>query len=303
MNGRPLPAPRPAYTLDLNGTHLELGRRTVVMGILNVTPDSFADGGRYDALDRALAQADRMVEEGADLIDVGGESSRPAGPYGQGAAAVDEAEEVRRTQPVVRALSRRTNLPISIDTTKAGVAERALDAGAVIVNDISALRFDPRMARVVAGSGALVVLMHMLGTPRTMQQNPVYQDLFGEILGFLAERRDAAVEAGVPRGRILVDPGFGFGKKLNHNYRLLAELDRFHELACPVLAGPSRKQFVAAGTGLPPGDRLEGTLAALALCVAAGAHIVRVHDVAAAARAVRLADAVCRAAHEHRNCG
>jgi dihydropteroate synthase len=301
MTNRSLWGARPAFSVDLGGAQLELGRKTLVMGILNVTPDSFADGGRYNVLDRAVAQAERMAEEGADLIDIGGESSRPAGPYGEGAQAVPEKEEIRRTVPVIEILTKRLDLPISIDTTKAGVAESALDAGACIVNDISALRFDPGMARVAADHGAVVVLMHMKGTPGTMQQNPVYDDLFGEILAFLAERRDAAVEAGVRQDRIMVDPGFGFGKRLEHNYQLLAGLGRFHDLDCPILVGPSRKQFVAAGMGLPPSERLEGTLAALALSAAGGAHVLRVHDVAAGVRAVALVDAVSRGIHEHQD--
>jgi dihydropteroate synthase len=301
MSDRSAWGARPSFSMDLGDTRVELGRKTLVMGILNVTPDSFADGGRYDVLARAVAQAEKMAEEGADVIDIGGESSRPAGPYGEGAQAVPEEEEIRRTVPVIEILTKCLDLPISIDTTKAGVARRALEAGARIVNDISALRFDPAMASVVADSGAVVVLMHMKGTPGTMQQNPVYDDLFGEILAFLAERRDAAIEAGVHRDRIMVDPGFGFGKRLEHNYRLLAGLSRFHDLGCPILAGPSRKQFVAAGTGLPPSERLEGTLAALSLCAAGGAHVLRVHDVAAGVRAVALVDAVAQGVPERQD--
>ena len=284
--------PRPEYWLECGGKQLQLGARTLVMGILNVTPDSFADGGRHNALDRALEHAERMAENGADLLDIGGESTRPAGPYGEGAQAVTEDEEIRRTVPVIQRISETLDLPISIDTTKSGVARHAIEAGAHIVNDISAMRFDPRMAAVVADTGVPVVLMHMKGTPKTMQQDPVYDDLLGEIVSFLSDRRDAAVSAGVSPGRILVDPGFGFGKRPEHNYRLLGSLAEFHKLGCPLLVGPSRKQFVAAGSGLPPNERLEGTLAALAMSVMAGAHVVRVHDVAPAARAVRIADAV-----------
>ena len=285
-----------AYRLDCRGTVLELGRRTRIMGILNVTPDSFYDGGRFSAADRAAARAEQMVEEGADVIDIGGESTRPAGPYGEGAESVSVEEEIRRTAPLIEGISRRLSVPLSIDTTKSEVALRALEAGASLVNDISALRFDPRMAGVVATTGVPVVLMHMQGTPKTMQQNPSYEDLIGEITTFLAERRDAARSAGIPADRIVLDPGLGFGKTTAHNFEILARLHELHGLDCPLLLGPSRKGFVGAALNLPPQERLEGTLAALAFCVAGGAHILRVHDVEAAVRALSVADQV--AIHE-----
>ncbi len=283
-----------SYRLDCRGKTLELGARTCIMGILNVTPDSFSDGGRYLALEAAVAHAEAMAEAGADLIDIGGESTRPTGPYGEGAQGISSEEEIRRTVPVVRRLAARIDRPISIDTTKAEVAERALDAGASIVNDISALRFDPEMPGTVARAGVPVVLMHMQGTPRTMQQNPTYHNLIGEIGTFLARRRDAACAAGIAPGQILVDPGIGFGKRHRHNFEILARLDEFHTLGCPLLVGPSRKQFLGVPPDVPPEERLEGTLAALAFCVAGGAHIVRVHDVEAAVRAVRVAEKTVR---------
>ena len=282
------------YRLDCRGKILELGARTCIMGILNVTPDSFSDGGHYLALEAAVAHAESMAEAGADLIDIGGESTRPTGPYGEGAQGTSSEEEIRRTVPVVRRLAARIDRPISIDTTKAEVAERALDAGASIVNDISALRFDPKMPGTVARAGVPVVLMHMQGTPRTMQQNPTYRDLIGEVGAFLSRRRDAACAAGIAPGQIVVDPGIGFGKRHRHNFEILARLDEFHTLGCPLLVGPSRKQFLGVPPDVPPEERLEGTLAALAFCVASGAHIVRVHDVEAAIRAVRVAEKIVR---------
>lgn len=282
----------PHYRVGCRGKVLDLGPRTCIMGILNVTPDSFADGGRYLDPDRALGRAERMAEEGADIIDVGGESTRPAGPYGEGAGPVSADEEVRRTAPVVEKIAAKLDLPISIDTTKAEVARQALAAGAAVVNDISALRFDPRMAETVAEAGAAVVLMHMKGTPKTMQANPTYGDLLGEIAAFLSERRDAACAAGIGRQQVILDPGLGFGKRFAHNFELIARLSAFHALDCPLLVGPSRKSFVGAALNLPPAERLEGTLAALAFCVAGGAHILRVHDVRAARRAIRVAEQI-----------
>ncbi|MDA0747204.1 MAG: dihydropteroate synthase, partial [bacterium] len=236
--------------------------------------------------------AEQMAEEGADIIDVGGESTRPAGPYGKGAQPVSTQEEIHRTVRVIEKIAGHLTLPISIDTTKAEVARAALESGASIVNDIGALRFDPDMAAVIARAGATVVLMHMQGTPETMQKAPTYKDLIGDILHFLATQRDVAVDSGIDPDRIILDPGLGFGKTYAHNFELLARLDAFHTLGCPLLVGPSRKKFVGAALNLPPEDRLEGTLAALSFCVAGGAHILRVHDVRAAVRAVRVAEQV-----------
>ena len=265
------------------------------MGVLNVTPDSFADGGRYFEPQPAIERALRMVEEGADIIDVGGESTRPAGTYGAGAHPVSTEEEIRRTAPVIDAIASGTDLIISVDTTKAAVAQKALESGACIVNDISAMRFDSLMPETVARSGAAVVLMHMKGTPRTMQIKPTYGNLMREVIDFLDARRSAALDAGIAPHRILIDPGLGFGKRNAHNFEILARMDEFHGLGCPLVVGPSRKKFTGAALDLPPEERLEGTLAAVGFSVAGGAHILRVHDVGAAVRAVRVAEQIVAA--------
>jgi len=284
----------PLYRLSCGETRLHLGTQTRVMGILNVTPDSFSDGGRFSTVVSAVAHAETMAEDGADIIDVGGESSRPAGLYGKGAEPISAEEESRRACPVIEQVVARTGLPVSIDTVKAAVARRALDAGATMVNDISAMRADPEMPEVVSRAGVPVVLMHMQGTPKTMQQNPTYHDLMGEIGEFLADRRDRALASGILAGQIVLDPGLGFGKRYHHNFEIIARLEEFRSLGCPILVGPSRKGFVGDSGSLPPVERLEGTLSALALCVAGGAHIMRVHDVREAVRAVRVADQTVR---------
>ena len=286
----------PSRRLVCRDNVLHLGSRTLIMGVLNVTPDSFADGGRYFEPQPAVERALRMVEEGADIIDVGGESSRPAGTYGAGAHPVSTEEEIRRTAPVIEAIASTNDLIISVDTTKAAVARKAIASGACIVNDISAMRFDSLMPETVAQSGAAVVLMHMKGTPRTMQIKPTYGNMLREVIDFLDTRRSAALDAGIAPDRILIDPGLGFGKRNSHNFEILARLDEFHGLGCPLLVGPSRKKFLGAALELPPGERLEGTLAAVGLSVAAGAHMLRVHDVAAAVRAVRVAEQIVAAA-------
>ncbi len=275
--------------LRLGTRALSLGQRTFVMGILNVTPDSFFDGGRYFDPSRAAGHALEMVAEGADLIDVGGESSRP------GSVPVPVEEEARRVWPVIEAIRRESGVPISVDTTKAAVAAGALDRGADIVNDISALHFDPGMAPLVAERCVAVVLMHMQGAPQTMQTAPQYRDVVGEVRAFLAERAWAAEGLGVAKDAIILDPGIGFGKTAAHNLALLGRLDALVDLGYPVLVGPSRKSFIGRVLGLDdPGERLEGTLAALAHCVAGGAAIVRVHDVKAAVRVARMSDAIVR---------
>ncbi len=268
-----------------------LGNRTLVMGILNCTPDSFYDGGRYTTLENALARAEQMIAEGADILDIGGESTRP------GAEPVPLEEELRRTLPVIEALAARYDIALSIDTTKSEVARRALEAGAHIVNDISGTRFDPRMPEVVAEAGALAILMHIQGTPQTMQQNPTYEDVVREVRDTLAEHAERALQAGISRERIWIDPGIGFGKRLEHNLELLRHLPELKSLGYPLLVGTSRKSFIGQLLGgLPPEERLEGTLATLALAVAWGADAVRVHDVKEAVRAVRIADALIRGA-------
>jgi dihydropteroate synthase len=272
-----------------NGTILQLSERTHIMGILNVTPDSFSDGGRFFDADDALKHGIALAEDGADIIDIGGESTRP------GADPVDAAAEIGRVVPVITALRERLDIPISIDTTKADVAGAALDAGADIVNDVSAGRFDAGLLPLVAGRGVPIVLMHMLGEPRTMQQDPHYDDVVAEISSFLAARAGAAEAAGIAPNAIVVDPGFGFGKTRDHNLQLLRNLRRFTELGYPVLAGTSRKSFIGTTLDLPVGERLEGTAATVALAVAGGAAIVRVHDVGPMRRVASMVEAVLRA--------
>ncbi|MCK4598355.1 dihydropteroate synthase [Candidatus Bipolaricaulota bacterium] len=247
--------------------------RVLVMGALNVTPDSFYDGGRYltptDAIERAL----QMGKEGADIIDVGGASSRP------GVKPLSSIEELKRVMPVIEGVRNRSDVLLSVDTTRATVAKEAIACGASIVNDISALRFDPEIAGIIAGGGVFVVLMHMLGTPETMQDNPVYADPVEEIKSFLAERIETALHSGIPRERIIIDPGIGFGKRLEHNLTILRGLSSFTDLDVPVLIGLSRKSFLGEILNLPVGERLEGTIAANAVAVINGADIIRVHDV------------------------
>lgn len=263
-----------------------MSRRTAVMGIVNVTPDSFADGGRYLDSEKAIAHGIALASQGADIVDVGGESTRP------GARPVSAAEEMGRVLPVIRGLRRTLSIPISIDTTKADVARAAVDEGADMVNDISALRFDPAMAPLVAAAKLPVVLMHMLGTPRTMQQSPRYQDVVEEVKEFLRRRIRFALEAGVSAERIIIDPGIGFGKNLDHNLALLRGLPSFASLGQPLLVGPSRKTFVGKLLDAGPEERLEGSLAAAVAAVLAGANIIRTHDVKESRRAIRIADAL-----------
>ena len=260
------------------------------MGILNVTPDSFYDGGRYEDPGQAVAQAVRMAEQGADCIDVGGESTRP------GSDPVDADEEMRRVLPVIEALRDRLSVPISIDTRKSEVARHALEAGASLVNDVSGLGYDPGMASVVSAFGVPVVLMHMRGSPKTMQTQTEYGDLIGDLVLFFKERMAFAERCGIPRAKIVLDPGIGFGKKWEDNFLILNRLDAFRDLGCPLLVGVSRKSFIGKALDLPEPERLAGTLAALAAAVMGGAHIVRVHDVREAVQAVRIADRIKRAA-------
>ncbi|MGZ4141479.1 MAG: dihydropteroate synthase [Actinomycetota bacterium] len=272
-----------------DGRVLLLSERAHVMGILNVTPDSFSDGGRYFDVEAALKQGIALADDGADLIDVGGESTRP------GADPVETAEEIRRVVPVIEALADAVSVPISIDTMKAEVARAALDAGSAVVNDVSAGRFDPSLLRLVADRGAPVVLMHMLGEPRTMQQNPTYRDVVAEVAAFLDARASDARATGIAPDRIVIDPGFGFGKTPAHNLVLLKELRRFTELGHAVLVGTSRKSFIGATLDLPIEQRLEGTAATVALAIANGAAIVRVHDVEPMRRVASMVEAVLQA--------
>jgi dihydropteroate synthase len=274
----------------------DLSSRTHIMGVLNITPDSFSDGGRYFSPERAVEQAARMVDEGADFLDIGGESTRPKGrAYGEGAEPISAEEELKRIIPVIEKLSSLTDIPISVDTYKSGVAREALAAGAVVVNDISGFHFDPAMPDVVARSGASAVLMHMKGTPKTMQQDPEYRDLFGEIRGYLLEGLTLGERAGIRQ--MIIDPGIGFGKTLEHNLRLIAGLSFFESLGHPLLVGPSRKSFIGTILTLPVDERLEGTLASAVAAVLRGANIVRVHDVKSVRRATQVADAIRQAGH------
>ena len=278
------------------GSHrLELGKQTRIMGVVNITPDSFSDGGKFFETDAAVAQGMKLAEDGADILDIGGESTRPFSD------PVSAEDETRRVVPVIEALADRVSIPISIDTTKADVARRALDAGASIVNDISALRLDPQLAEVTARANVPLIVMHMLGTPKTMQVEPVYDDVVGDIKSFLADAIDRAVENGVRRDRIIIDPGIGFGKTIEHNLVLIQNLKAFDELKAPILIGPSRKAFIRnllkddedspdIRPDLPVVET--GTQAAVSTASLNGAHIVRVHDVARTVATLRIIDAI-----------
>ncbi|MFQ6034072.1 MAG: dihydropteroate synthase [Candidatus Bipolaricaulia bacterium] len=266
----------------------ELGKRTLVMGILNVTPDSFSDGGHYLEPEQAVAHGLRLIEEGADIIDIGGESTRP------GADPVPAEEELRRVLPVIEGIRKESDGMISIDTYKAQVAEAALAAGAGMVNDISALRFDERMIDVLVKYDVPVVLMHMQGRPRTMQEKPQYDDVIFDIINFLKERITAATAAGISTERLIIDPGIGFGKLVEHNLEILRRLDELKTLERPILIGPSRKSFIGRLTGAPVEERLPGTIASLVLGIARGADIIRVHDVREAKQAIQITDAIIR---------
>ena len=265
---------------------LEFGRRTLIMGIVNVTPDSFFDGGRRLDPAKAVADAVAMASSGADIIDIGGESTRP------GARPVSQKEELARVLPVVRGMRRELSVPISIDTYKAAIARAALDDGADIINDISALRFDPTMISLVAEQKVPVVLMHMQGTPQTMQQEPHYGDVVREVRDFLATQLYATMDAGVAPEAIILDPGIGFGKTIEHNLKLLRGLSVLAALGQPLLVGVSRKAFIGKILNSPPDERLEGSVAAAVAAALAGANILRVHDVAETCRAIKIADAI-----------
>lgn len=265
----------------------DFSKRTYIMGILNVTPDSFSDGGLYFNKERAVEHALRIEEEGADIIDVGGESTRP------GSEPVAVKEELRRVIPVIEEIAKRVKIPISIDTYKAGVARAALSAGASMVNDISGLWFDPKMPEVIAEYQVPVVIMHIKGTPRDMQINPTYTALIPEIMDYLREGIKIAIKAGVDPQRIIIDPGIGFGKSLEHNLEILRHLSEFKDLGKPILIGPSRKSFIGKILGdLPVTERLEGTASAVAIGILNGANIIRVHDVRAMLRVAKTADAI-----------
>ena len=279
-------SPRPCYTLKLRSGTLELGKRTLLMGILNVTPDSFSDAGQFFDHEAAVQRASAMIAAGADLLDIGGESTRP------GADPVPAAVELKRVIPVIEAIRRQSDIPLSIDTTKAEVARRALDAGADLVNDVSALRFDERMVDLVAGSGAPLILMHMQGTPRTMQEHPVYASLFSEIIAFLEERIRFATVHGIARDQLIIDPGIGFGKNLRHNLLLIRNLELFHCLDRPLLLGTSRKRFIGTILERPVTEREIGTAVVHSFAIAAGVHLLRTHDVAWHRQVALMGDAV-----------
>jgi dihydropteroate synthase len=273
--------------LSWNGYSFDFSRKTYIMGILNVTPDSFSDGGLYFDEAHAIKRAHEMVEEGADIIDVGGQSTRP------GSEPVSVEEELRRTIPVIKALSKEIKVPISIDTYRAQVAKEALDAGASIVNDISGLRFDAEMPAVVSKYNVPVIIMHIKGTPRDMQINPTYEALIPEIMDYLREGIRLAEDAGIDK--IIIDPGIGFGKTFDHNLEIIKNLHEFTLLGKPVLIGPSRKAFIGKILGdVPPSERLEGTAAVIAVSILNGANIIRVHDVKEMAKVAKVADAIKR---------
>jgi dihydropteroate synthase len=270
------------------GQTISFSERPLLMGIVNVTPDSFFDGGRFLDPEAAVAHAWQLVEEGADLLDIGAESTRP------GSIPVEETEERRRLIPVVTAVAKAVSVPISVDTSKAVVAKAAIDAGAVMVNDVTALRGDPAMVDAIVVSGVGVVLMHMQGTPQTMQKAPKYHDVVEEVEDFLAERVRFALERGVAKNQIILDPGIGFGKTLAHNLDLLGQLRTFTKLGFPLLVGPSRKGFIGELVEQSVQDRAWGTAGAIALAVEQGAHVLRVHDVAGMKDVVKVAAAISR---------
>lgn len=280
------PARRFPVTIPSRRRALRFRGRPLVMGILNVTPDSFSDGGRYAESAAAIRHGLEMAEAGADLIDVGGESTRP------GARRVPVEAEVRRTIPVIRALAKAVRVPLSIDTSKAEVAEQALGSGASIVNDVTALRGDARMASVVARANASVILMHMRGTPETMQRHPRYGDVVVEVVEFLRRAADTAQAAGVAHEHILIDPGLGFGKTVEHNLQLMRQLSVFVSLGYAVVVGPSRKTFIGTVLDVDTGERLPGTLACVAAAAQAGVQVVRVHDVGATVQFLRMLEVI-----------
>lgn len=274
------------FLIDCGGRILNLKGRTGVMGVLNVTPDSFSDGGSFLDPSAAIDRAIQMEDEGADIIDIGGESTRP------GSKSVSIQEELNRILPVIEGLQGRLTIPISVDTCKAKVVPRALKAGAGMVNDISGLGFDKEMADTVAHHEVPLVIMHIKGIPKNMQENPTYNDVMGEIISYLDERTQQALKAGVSPHKVIVDPGIGFGKMVEDNFTILRRLGELKGLGFPILVGPSRKSFIGITLDLPVEERLEGTAASVAAAVLNGANLVRVHDVKEMVRVVRIADAI-----------
>ena len=279
------------YTLQWNSHSLALGTKTLIMGILNVTPDSFSDGGDFFSFESAVEQAQKLIADGAHLLDIGGESTRPFSEQ------VSIEEECRRVIPVIEAVAKHVSVPISVDTIKSEVAKQALDAGASMINDVSALRSDPLMAEMAAGYGVPVVLMHMKGTPKTMQASPVYDDLMGEISAFLENQINYAVEKGISRQKIIIDPGIGFGKTMEHNLQIIKHLHLLEPLGLPILIGTSRKTFIRKLLSEeeihPQAIEVEnGTQSTVAAAAMGGAHIVRVHDVARTYSTLKIVDAI-----------
>ncbi|TET67637.1 MAG: dihydropteroate synthase [Candidatus Aminicenantes bacterium] len=272
--------------LQVRGNRLLLGQKTWLMGIINVTPDSFSDGGLYFNKEKAVDRGLELAEEGADIIDIGGESTRPGSDF------ISTEEELMRTVPVISALRKKTDVLISVDTTKSEVAEAALDKGADIINDISSFRFDPKMLSLAAQKDIPVILMHMKGTPKNMQLNPFYEDLLAEIRGFLEERIATAQAYGIKKEKIIIDPGIGFGKSHKDNLTLIKSLKFLEPIDRPILIGISRKSFIGKILSLPPQERTEGTIASAVLSIINGAHILRVHDVEAVKRAVLVTEAI-----------
>lgn len=267
--------------------YLDFSKKTYIMGVLNITPDSFSDGGLYFDKSAAIKRAIQMVEDGADIIDIGGESTRP------GSESITIDEELRRTIPVIEALAKKIKIPISIDTYKSEVALAALDSGASMVNDISGLRFDPKMSEVVSEYKVLVVIMHIKGRPKDMQQNPVYEALVPEIMDYFRASISIAKQSDISDDKIIIDPGIGFGKTPEHNLTIINNLREFTSLEKPILIGPSRKAFIGKILGdVPVTDRLEGTSAAVAISIMNGANMIRVHDVKEMVKVAKIADAV-----------
>jgi dihydropteroate synthase len=274
------------YSIHCRKRTLTLGKQTLLMGILNITPDSFSDGGFFFEKDKAVAHGLKMVEEGADIIDIGGESTRP------GSKPLELEEELRRVIPVIESIAKGVDVPISIDTYKSDVAQRAIDAGADIINDISGLHFDPRLAQVAAREDIPLILMHIRGTPETMQKDVHYDSLFSEIIQYLKDSIQRAESNGVDPKKIIIDPGIGFGKTVLDNLLLIKNLDEFRILGKPILLGTSRKTFIGKILEAEVGERLEGTLSSIAIGVLKGAHIIRSHDVYQAKKAIAIADAI-----------
>jgi dihydropteroate synthase len=277
---------RNRFTLDLEKRTLVLGEKTLVVGVLNVTPDSFSDGGRYLDAGRAIERAFEMESAGADIVEIGGESSRP------GAPPVGLQEEIDRIEPVLKAIVPGLSVPVSVDTYKSRVVEIALECGAALINDVSALRFDPSLAGVVARRNAGLILMHMRGTPADMQTLEPARDILSEIEADLSEAVSKAETRGVPRSRIILDPGIGFGKTLEQNLLILNQLQRLARLGLPIMIGTSRKSFIGRLTGKPAGERLFGTAASVTAAILRGAHLIRVHDVAEMVEVARITDAI-----------